>query len=116
MSERVSGDKNPGWQKFGDLNPNSKVSKEVASYIYFFTHSNKIFPKITRKQFLGKHNITVDIYKKIQQNRTWPNLRKEISLNDEDMYNKTLNFIETILSEAAIAERATTSENKLTCL
>lgn len=101
MSERVKGEKNPGWGKFGDLNPHSKITKEIASYIFFFTHSNKKFPRGSRKDFIGKYGITLDIYKKIQQNKTWPNLRKEIDLNSEEMYNKTLAFIETILSENA---------------
>lgn len=99
MSERVKGNKNPGWHKFGELNPNNKISKEIASYIYFYTHSKKEFPHITRKQWIGHYNITVDIYKKIQQNKTWPNLKNEIDLNDENMYYKTIDFIKTILSE-----------------
>lgn len=114
MSENIRGEKNPCYNKWGDMNPHSKISKQIASYIYFFTHSNKTFPKISRKDFIGKYGITLDIYKKIQQNKTWKPLKDEIDLNDELLYQETCTFIKTILSEAANAERATTSENKLT--
>lgn len=114
LSENIRGEKNPCYNKWGDMNPNNKISKQIASYIYFFTHSNKTFPKISRKDFIGKYGITLDIYKKIQQNKTWKPLKDEIDLNDELLYQETCTFIKTILSEAANAERATTSENKLT--
>lgn len=114
MSENIRGEKNPCYNKWGDMNPHNKISKQIASYIYFFTHSNKTFPKISRKDFIGKYGITLDIYKKIQQNKTWKPLKDEIDLNDELLYQETCTFIKTILSEAANAERATTSENKLT--
>ena len=68
LSERVTGCKNPCYNKWGELNPNNKISKEVASYLYFYTHSNKVFPKSSRKDFIGKYGITRDIYKKIQFN------------------------------------------------
>ena len=100
LSENIQGEKNPCYGHWGDLNPNSKISKEIASYIYFFTHSNKKFPKISRKDFIGKFNITKDIYKKIQQGLTWKELKNEVNLEDEEMYRKTLKFVKTILSEA----------------
>lgn len=100
MSQRMKGENNPCYNKWGDLNPHSKITKEIASYLYFFTHSNKKFPKVSRKDFIGKFGITLDIYKKIQQNVTWKELENEIDLNDEFLYNDTLRFIKSILSEA----------------
>ena len=55
---------------------------------------------MSRKDFVGKYGITVDIYKKIQQNKTWKPLKDEIDLNDEILYQETCAFIKTILSEA----------------
>lgn len=101
LSERIKGENNPCYGAWGDKNPNSKISKEIATYIYFFTHSKKKFPKITRKNFIGKYGITLDIYKKIQQNLTWKELSKEVDLEDEELYQKTCNFIESILSQAS---------------
>ena len=71
LSQNVLGEKNPCYGKWGDLNPNSKINKKIASYIFFFTHSHRTFPKISRKDFINKFGITVDIYKKIQQDKTW---------------------------------------------
>ena len=101
LSENIKGEKNPCFGKWGDLNPNHKITKEIAIYIYFFTHSNKTFPKITRKNFIGKYGITLDIYKKIQQNKTWKELENEIDLENEELYDKTVDFIKTILSQAS---------------
>ena len=101
MSLRIQGEKNPCYNKWGDMNPHNKISKEIAIYIYFFTHSNKPFPIITRKDFLGKYNITLDIYKKIQSGITWKPLKDEVNLDDEELYQKTLNFVKTILSETS---------------
>ena len=101
LSENIKGEKNPCYGAWGDKNPNHKITKDIASYIYFFTHSNRAFPKITRKDFIGKYNITIDIYKKIQQNRTWKELKDEINLNDEKLYQDTCNFIKSILSQAS---------------
>lgn len=101
LSENIKGEKNPCYDAWGDKNPNHKITKEIASYIYFFTHSDKIFPKITRKDFIGKYDITLDIYKKIQQNKTWKKLAKEIDLNDEKLYQDTCSFIKLILSQAS---------------
>jgi group I intron endonuclease len=100
LSNNIKGDKNPCYGKWGDLNPNSKISKQIATYLYFFTHSNRSFPKISRKDFIGKFGITLDIYKKIQQDKTWKELKNEINLNDEILYQETINFVKTILSEA----------------
>lgn len=118
LSENIKGEKNPCYGKWGDLNPHSKISKQIATYIYFYTHSNKVFPKSSRKDFIGKYGITLDIYKKIQQNKSWKPLQDEVDLNDEQLYQETYNFVKAILSEAAdsSAERSTTSENKLTRL
>ena len=102
MSERIKGEKNPMYNHWGDKNPNCSISKEIATYIYFFTHSSKEFPKITRKNFIGKFGITLDIYKKIQQNKTWKKLSEEIDLEDEKIYIDTCNFIKTILSEDSL--------------
>ena len=100
LSENIKGEKNPCYGKWGDLNPNSKISKQTAIYLYFFTHSNKEFPKISRDNFIGKFGITLDIYKKIQQDKTWKQLKNEINLDDEKIYQETVNFVKTILSES----------------
>lgn len=100
MSERMKGENNPQYQAFGDKNPNSKITKDVAQYLWFYLHSNKTFPKIQRKQFIGHYNITVDIYKKIQRKKTWNILEQEINFNDDILYQKTVDFIKSILSEA----------------
>ena len=101
MSENMKGENNPCYNAWGDKNPNHKITKEIASYIFFFTHSKKVFPKITRKDFIGKYGITLDIYKKIQQNKTWKELWNEIDLEDEQLYQDTCNFIKSILSQAS---------------
>lgn len=100
MSENMRGEKNPLYGAWGEKNPHHKITKETASYIFFFTHSNKNFPKVSRKDFIGKFGITLDIYKKIQQNKTWKELRNEIDFQDEELYNKTCDFIKLILSQA----------------
>ena len=100
LSNNIKGEKNPCYNKWGELNPHSKISKEIASYIYFYTHSNKVFPHSSRKDFIGKHGITVDIYKKIQCGLTWTQLKDEINLDDEALYQRTCDFVKAILSEA----------------
>ena len=47
------------------------------------------------------NGITLDIYKKIQQNKTWKELWNEIDLEDEQLYQDTCNFIKSILSQAS---------------
>ena len=47
------------------------------------------------------NGITLDIYKKIQQNKTWKELWNEIDLEDERLYQDTCNFIKSILSQAS---------------
>lgn len=90
MHEQMLGEKNPMYGAWGEKNPNCKITKEIASYLYFYTHSDKSFPKITRKDFVGKYGITIDIYDKIRTNKTWKKLQEEIDLNDEELYQKTL--------------------------
>lgn len=100
LSERVKGEKNPQHNHWGDKNPNCRITKEVASYIYFFTHSQRRdFPRVSRKDWIGKEGITVDIYKKIQSGKTWKPLSKEIDLESEEMFEKTCDFIKLILSQ-----------------
>lgn len=102
LSENVRGERNSQYGHWGDLNPNSKITKEIASYIWFYTHNKYFsFPKITRKQWIGNFGITLDIYKKIQQDKTWKQLQDEIDLEDIEMYKKTLEFVKLILSQAA---------------
>lgn len=99
MSENMIGEKNPMYGCNGEKNPNCKITEEIATYLYFFTHSKRIFPKIVRKNFIGHYGITVDIYKKIQQDKTWKILKDKVDLQDEELYQKTCNFIKSILSE-----------------
>lgn len=105
LSDNIKGENNPCYGKWGDKNPHHKITKEIASYIWFYTHNIYfIFPKITRKQWIGHYGITIDIYKKIQSNKTWKELSQEINLEDEEMYKKTLNFIKLILSQDSLRE------------
>lgn len=105
LSNNIKGKKNPCYGKWGDMNPHHKITKEVASYIWFYTHNiNFTFPVISRKQWIGHYGITISIYKSIQGNKTWKELAQEINLEDEEMYKKTLNFIKLILSQDSATE------------
>lgn len=97
MSLRVSGEKNPMYNRYGESNPNSKLTDEESKMIYVYLNS-KYNGEYTQQGIADYFHVGRDVIKRIRSLKQHKNL-KNFDLESEEAHNLLDKFLEIFKSQ-----------------